>query len=245
MPPINSLPWYDRFFRHEYLKFDEHPETDLEIEFLLRTLKFKSDTRILDIGCGYGRHALPISQKGYSVFGIDRSPVMLSAAQSKNANRNLRLLLSDMRSLPFSNAFHIALSLFSSFGYFQDEDENFQVLQQISSSLLPGGQFLIETANRDFIVRHLVPTQVYRPQDLVLIEERTFDAATSRSQVDITILQNGEETRLNHSIRLYTYTELQMLLAAAGLVSIAVWGDYRGNAYTYDSPQMITLAEKL
>ena len=80
---------------------------------------------------------------------------------------------------------------------------------------------------------------------MLLIEERQFNALTSRSLVDVTVMQNGEETKLHHSIRLYTFTELQMLLAAADLAPVSVWGDFHGGDYTCDSPQMIILAEKL
>jgi len=206
-----------------------------------------SDARFLDVGCGYGRHLLPIDRKGYDITGVDRSGVMLARARgaAKKAKQDIRLVRADMRELPFTSAFDYCISLFSSFGYFDSEDENFQVLRSISDALFPGGRFLIETANRDFVVRHLVPTQVYRPEGMLLIEERQFSARTSRSLVNVTVMQNGEETQLHHSIRLYTFTELQMLLAAADLAPVSVWGDFHGGEYTCDSPQMIILAEKL
>ena len=240
------LPWYDRFFRHEYLTFDEHPDTDVEIDFLLDALRPEADARFLDVGCGYGRHAIPLAQKGYRTVGIDRSPAMLDAARraAVQADLCIPLVRADMRTLPFCETFDIALSLFSSFGYFDAEDDNFRALQSIADALAPGGRFLIETANRDFVVRHFSPVQVYRPEGMLLIEERQFDPISSRSRVDVTVIREGKETRLHHSIRLYTFTELEMLLAAAGLTPIAVWGDFQGDDYTCDSPHMIVLSEK-
>ncbi len=239
-------PWYDRFFSHEYLAFDEHPHTDLEIEFLLQFLDLEQDLRILDVGCGYGRHLIPLAQEGFSVTGIDRSPVMLSTAHNtaQNAGLTLPLVRADMRALPFVETFDTCLSLFSSFGYFDTEDENFRVLPNIADALVPGGQFLLETVNRDFVVRHLIPTQVYRPEGMFLVEERQFDPISSRSRVDVTVFQNNEQTHLYHSIRLYSFTELEMLLTAVGLVPNAVWGDFHGNEYTCNTPHMIVLAEK-
>ena len=119
------------------------------------------------------------------------------------------------------------------------------MLKSISNALLPGGKFLIETANRDFVVRHLVTTQIYRPEGMLLIEERQFNGLSSRSKVDVTVIQDSRQTLLHHSIRLYTFTELQMLLAAADLAPVSVWGDFQGGEYTCDSPQMIVLAERL
>ena len=149
-----------------------------------------------------------------------------------------------MRALPFCEAFDIALSLFSSFGYFDAEDNNFRTLRNIADALTPGGRFLIETANRDFVVRHFTPAQVYRPEGMLLIEERQFDPISGRSRVDVTVIREGEETHLYHSVRLYAFTELEMLLTAAGLVPAAVWGSFRGDGYTCDSPRMIVLSEK-
>jgi len=241
-----AIPWYDRFFRHEYLVFDAHPNTDREIAFLLEAMRPEADARILDVGCGYGRHMIPLAQEGFFAVGLDRSPVMLSAARQKaaEARRPPVFLRADMRAIPFVDAFDIALSLFSSLGYFEAEDDNFRVLQNIAAALVPDGQLLIETVNRDFVVRHLVPTQVYRPPGMLLIEERQFDLVTSRSRVDVTVIQNGSETHLHHTIRLYTFTELEMLLSAAGLVPRGVWGDFQGGDYTCDAPHMIVLAEK-
>lgn len=235
-------PWYDRFFRQEYLAFDEHPDTDLEVEFLVRTLRLESAARILDVGCGYGRHILPLFRKGYAVVGIDRSPVMLTAA--RRAADDLLLVRADMRALPFHRQFDIALSLFTSFGYFDSEDDNFRVLKGIADSLVQGGRFLIETANRDFVVRHSVPVQVYRPAGMLLIEERQFDPVSGRSRVDVTVVRKGRQTHLFHSIRLYAYTELEMLLVAAGLVPLDIWGSFHGSDYTCDSSHMIVMAQK-
>ena len=238
--------WYDRFFSHEYLAFDEHPHTHLEVDFLIQTLDLTPQDHILDIACGYGRHMIPLAQQKYRITGMDRSPVMLQEARTRACGLKSppSFLRADMRDLPFFETFDIALNLFSSFGYFEEEDENFRVLQNISDALVPGGLFLIETVNRDYVVRHNSPTQVYRPNNLLLIEERTFDPLTSRSRVDVTVLQNGHETRLHHSIRLYTATELHMLLTASGLIPTAVWGDFTGGDFTCDSPHMIILSKK-
>ena len=239
--PGQNQQWYDRFFRHEYLTFDEHPETALELDFIQQALILKPETRVLDLCCGYGRHTIPLSEHSH-VIGLDRSPVMLDQAL---ASGGTRLIRGDMRHLPFpAERFEVILSLFSSFGYFDDENENYRVLQSISESLMPGGRFLVETVNREFVVRHSVPQQVYRPGDMTLIEERSFDPISSRTHVDVTVFEDGRETRLHHSIRIYAFTEFEMLLESVGLQTVNVWGDFRGSDYTCDSTQMIILAER-
>ena len=79
---------------------------------------------------------------------------------------------------------------------------------------------------------------------MLLIEEREFDPVAGRSHVDVTVIQDGKETRLHHSVRVYTFTELDMLLSAVGLNTKGVWGDFHGNDYTCDSRHTIALAER-
>ena len=98
-----DLPWYDRFFGPEYLRFDEHPDTALQVDFILNALSPEPGDTILDVACGYGRHSLPLAAKGHRVIGVDRSPVMLEAARlSSPLDDDLRprWIRGDMRSLP-------------------------------------------------------------------------------------------------------------------------------------------------
>ena len=235
--------WYDRFFRHEYLVFDDHPETALEVEFIQQALLLTRENRVLDLCCGYGRHSIPLS-KHCNITGLDRSDVMLGKASSE-AKGSASFTRGDMRALPFqSETFDSVVSLFSSFGYFDDESENYRVLQGISEALAPGGRLLIETVNREFVVRHSAPQQVYRPENMTLIEERSFDPVSSRTRVDVTVFEEGRETNLHHSIRIYAFTELEMLLQSVGLQTTNVWGNYKGSDFTVDSTHMIVLAEK-
>ena len=99
--------WYDRFFRDEYLRFDDHPETDVEAAFISRTLDLSFEDRLLDLACGYGRHTIPLAHTA-SVVGLDRSPTMLDAAHERvrliGTDRTPDFIRGDMRDLPFHDA---------------------------------------------------------------------------------------------------------------------------------------------
>jgi ubiquinone/menaquinone biosynthesis C-methylase UbiE len=246
---VDHPPWYDRFFQHEYLSFDEHPGTQREVDFLVEVLRLSRGAHLLDLCCGYGRHAIPLSKNDLNVTGVDRSPVMLKraserATEDEGTSGNPDFVRADMSRLPFTSPFDAVISMFSSFGYFEDDDDNFRVLRQVSEVLKPDGLFLLETANREYVVRHFNPVQVYHPKGDLLIEERAFDVVSSRSHVNVTLISEGRETRLRHSIRLYTVSELEMLLEAVGLVAEEVWGDFTGADFTWDSPHMILLARR-
>ena len=80
---------------------------------------------------------------------------------------------------------------------------------------------------------------------MTLIEERTFDPLSSRTHVDVTVFEEGRQTHLHHSIRIYAFTELEILLESVGLRTVSVWGDFRGGDYTVDSAHMIVLSERV
>lgn len=243
----SQTAWYKRFFQKEYLAFDTHPHTPLEVDFIADTLQLPQGSHLLDLGCGYGRHAMPLAEKGFRVTGLDLSTDLLQETTDHPLfqSANLSFIRGDVRHFPFSRPFDAILNLFSSFGYFDDENENFLVLQNVAQALKPDGLFFLETANRDFIIAHNPPVQIYRPPNMTLIEERTFDSLTSQSVVHVTIIQDGQETHLEHMIRLYTATEMDMLLASVGLQTIGIWGDYHGSAFSTDTPNLIMLAQKV
>ncbi|MFH1007883.1 MAG: class I SAM-dependent methyltransferase [Candidatus Latescibacterota bacterium] len=240
------MAWFQDFFGEDYLKFDRHEDTAQEVDFVERELDLPHGSALLDLCCGYGRHAIELARRGVRVTGYDLSSVMLTRAQknAKQAGVGVQWQAGDVRALDFEETFDGIISMFTSFGYFEDEDENFRVLGAVGRALKPGGRFLIETVNRDFIVRHFVPRVWFREGEMTVLEERAFDPISSRSRVDVTVIEAGKEKRLEHSVRVYSYTEMEMLLAASGLRTLEVFGDFDGSAYTWDEPRMIVLAEK-
>jgi len=240
------VEWFKRFFGEEYLKFDCHEDTCGEVGFVEQALALRQGERVLDLCCGYGRHAVELAKRGYRVFGYDLSAVLLSNACQAAGSEKVRVswCRGDMRQLPYQAGFDAVISMFTSVGYFEDEADNFRVLQNIGDVLSPGGRFLIDTVNRDFVVRHFRPLGWHRSSGVLVLERRRFDAVRSRSNVDVTAIDKKGETPLFHSVRLYGFTELEMLLASAGLETQAVFGGFEGEEYTWDSERMIVVGEK-
>ena len=240
------MAWFQDFFGEEYLRFDRHEETPQEVDFIERILDLPCGSPLLDLCCGCGRHAIELARRGYRVTGYDLSPVMLAHAQknAKQAGMEVTWIEGDMRALEFEGEFDGIINMFTSFGYFEEEDTNFRVLQAVGAALKPEGRFLIETVNRDFIVRHFLSRVWFRAGEMTVLEQRTFDPISSRSLVDVTVIEDGREKCFQHSVRVYSYTEMEMLLAASGLRTEEVFGNFDGSAYTWDEPRMIVLAEK-
>lgn len=241
------MEWFEEFFSYDYLRFDQHPETSQEVDFIEEALALAPEARILDLCCGYGRHAIELAERGYDVTGYDLSSVLLGRAWTDAVahKASVHWIRGDVRDLEFEGTHDAVISMFTSIGYFEDEMANFDVLKRIARALVPGGRVLIETVNRDFVIHHFQPQEWFKiDEDLWVLEKRAFDLIESRSDVEVTVLDKGKKKEFRHSVRVYSFTEIQLILASLGLATNGVWGGFDGEDYTWDSPRMIVMATR-
>ncbi|MEE2708119.1 MAG: class I SAM-dependent methyltransferase [Gemmatimonadota bacterium] len=234
--------WFESYFNEDYYRADRHEDTDLEVEGISLLLGPPKDTTVLDLGCGYGRHSLKLSELGYRMVGYDLSPILLRRAAG--GNPNIGWIRGDVRSLPFRNKFDGMISMFNAFGYFEDETDNYIVLQEVEAVLRPGGRLIVQLVNRDFLVRKFVEEEIRREDGLLVLEERAFDAVSSRVLTVTTVIEGTEQRRYESSIRVYTLSELDMLMSAAGLKIREVYGGLDQRLFDWDTNQLIIIAEK-
>jgi SAM-dependent methyltransferase len=157
---MSTMAWYREWFGEEYLGLYSHrdeQEAEAHIDFVERVLGEPRPRAVLDLACGAGRHTAVLRRRGYRTLGVDLSLTLLAHA------RRLPRVAGDMRCLPFAaGAFDWVLNFFTSFGYFETERENFQVLEEIVRVLAPCGRFLIDIMNTANTLRHLQPREVQR-----------------------------------------------------------------------------------
>jgi ubiquinone/menaquinone biosynthesis C-methylase UbiE len=245
-----TMPWWDIYFNELYLRMFETiltPErTAQEVAGIMTMLDLRPGSRILDLCCGQGRHAVPLTQAGYRMTGLDRSVYLLGQAKSAadTAGVEVQWVRGDMRQLPWREQFDACLSLFSAFGYFEDDAENELVLHQVASALKPGGAFLLDVANRDYCLLRLWPNTWQRLGQAAILEETTFDPLTSRFTTTFTWVDKGKYESLTHLVRHYTAPELTGMLKRAGLVPVAYYGGFEGEEFDLYSSRLIVIAEK-
>jgi SAM-dependent methyltransferase len=248
---MSDIPWYEAFFGEDYLRvyapFLPPEKTARDVEGILRLLTIAPGSALLDLCCGYGRHAIPLSQRGYHVTGLDLSEVLLHHAQldAEKQGAHLTFVHSDMRTIPFENEFAAIINIFTSFGYLETEQEDQAVLQQVARALRPNGLFLLETVYQPRVLRAFTPHGIIRYQNgMIVLEERHIDLVKSRNEVRVTVLTpDGKRREYTQSMRIYTLTELIRMLAAVGLNVEAYYGDLDGSTLTLDS-RLVILARK-
>jgi len=245
--------WYSQIFNEDYLRTipkSEPRQTRREARFIIDQLGLEPGARVLDLACGTGRHTIELAKKGYDMVGLDYSMVMLKCAlaNAQASKQIIKFIHGDMQKLSFKAIFDAVYCVQTSFGYF-DDLRNFKVLQGIFRALKPGGVFLIEVTNRDFIVDDLPLRLWWKGKDCKLLEEidlehRTGVLKVKRSFVFDDMSRAPWEQNIN--IRLYTSNELRALLMRAGFNVVELSGDYShpGAYFGATSPRIIYVAEK-
>ncbi|MFQ5708405.1 MAG: methyltransferase domain-containing protein [bacterium] len=243
------MTWYKDWFGQDYLKVYPHrdeQEAKKQVDFVEKIVPLQSAQRILDLGCGSGRHALELTRRGHHITCLDLSSVLLRLAREKSGGDDccIRFVQADMRYIPFSNAFDVILSFFTTFGYFRKDSENLQTLVSIQEALTPGGKFLQDYLNKTFVVENLIPFDSRQANGFEIIQERRYNRSEERIEKKITLKENGKTREYFESVRLYTLEEMKQLLRQTKLNLECTFGDFDGSPFTKESPRLILVGRK-
>jgi len=222
---------------------DERSEA--EVASLLKLLELDTPMRILDLACGFGRHANRLAALGHSVTGVDLMPGFLEIARRNAAELGAQVVYrqGDMRLINFAEEFDRVVLLFTSFGYFEDE-ENAQVARNIERALKPGGLLGFDIPNRDVTIEVLLGCTVVEKEGNLMVNRGSFDLRTGRWHNQRIIIRDGARKDKPFSIRLYNATEIRDLLVRAGLEVQAIHGGWDARPLSEDSRQMVVVARK-
>lgn len=256
-PPIaketksRGKPWFVDLFDEDYLRtlpFLTPQATQAEAEFVIDSMGLQPGAQVLDVGCGYGRHAMELAARGFHVVGMDLSTPLLVRGGEEAMRRGLEInfVRGDMRELDFDSQFDGAYCMFSTFGYFDDET-NKKTIANIARALKPGGRVMIEILNRDYVIADL-PTRVWwEGEGCVVLEEVELNYFSSRIQVNRSVVfDDGRQLEQEISVRAYSLHEVGKLMHAAGFRVLEVSGGYhtRGRFFGNQSRHIIVLAER-
>ncbi len=250
-----SSEWYKHAFRFDYLRVYPHrndEEARRQIDFLMRTIYCPAPQDVFDLGCGDGRHAVELAKRGYRVTGLDLSEELLARARSRNEELDLGIhfVRGDMREISYEKAFDLLVNFFTSFGYFDRDEENARVLTAVSQALRPGGQFLMDYLNREYVIHSLVPhdrkmlgqTKVEQTRWITGDPDNPGDHVRINKRVT---LEDEQGTRTyDESVRMYTLDELHAMLTKAGLSVSQTFGDFDGRSIAEDTPRVILIGKK-
>ncbi len=240
--------WYkDWFSSEEYFNVYNHRdlnEAHLFCNLILRETQPKKDALILDAACGFGRHALFFASKGYNVIGFDLSKLFLNKARNEAAKSSLdiKLICADIRNVCFKTRFDLILNLFTSFGYFESDEENFSFIQRSYNFLNNDGWFVFDYLNKTYLEKNLKTETIRKINGLVITEKRSF--RDNRVIKKIEIKEGNNFKTFYESVKLYSSNTLIKKFEQFGYKLVNLYGDYSGSSYSDNSPRLIMFFKK-
>jgi SAM-dependent methyltransferase len=217
-----------------------------EIDFILGITGIKRSDRILDIGCGAGRHSIELAHRGYDVLGIDPSEVMIAAAKERAAEERVNPDFRQMRGedLDFDSQFDLSLCLFTTLGQVNDQEDNRLLLLNAFRSLRSGGHFIVELQQPDWVEAHLKTEERLGSGESYVDVERDYDKTNKLvTEVFTRISPSGKRVYMLR-YRLFNQDEIRQLLEWTGFGKINFYDGYEQTALKVDSPAMVIDAVK-
>jgi len=244
--------WFEKWFSSKfYLELYQHrDEEDARwiINLLQRSIPVNTRSSVLDIACGSGRHSLELARRGFDVTGFDLSKFLISEAkkglkESKEKDLKVNFLIKDMRYFNFKNSFDIAVNIFTSFGYFDNDEENFSVIRNVSDSLKSGGYFVFDFLNKRYLEDNLISITKQKHGSTSVIQRRKIEDGFVKKI--ITISEGDKILEFNETLRLYSLIEFKKAFEGYGLMIRNLFGDYFGNKFhRTKSQRLIIIAKK-
>jgi 2-polyprenyl-3-methyl-5-hydroxy-6-metoxy-1,4-benzoquinol methylase len=247
----NAREWFEEWFDHPlYLKVYHHrdaEEADRCVRAILALTGIdparKLAPTVLDVACGAGRHAHAFARAGLSVTANDLSPFLLDQARELASAEGLDIEFSrqDMRTIRFDRRFDLVAQLFSSFGYFESDDEDRAVIKSIAKLIEPNGWYVLDLINPSQLKHSFKPRTERSAGTLSITEERTLSERHVTKKITLKE-ENGKMHSFSESVRLYSLDEAVTLLESGGFHIERIIGDYDGNAFDpAASPRMMLL----
>jgi len=243
------MTWYKDWFNSKnYLRVYSHrnqEEAERLVDLIAKILNLPANSSVLDMACGAGRHAVTFAKMGYKVTAVDLSHLLISEAK-KNADQEgveLDFVLCDILEFETNKKFDLTVNLFTSIGYFDNDEENYAVIKKAYNLLKSGGYFVLDYFNKEFLLKNLISMTVFSENGLKIIQNRSIEG--TRIVKKITIANNDSSEEFNESVRLYSFEEIINYIKKAGFTIVKQYGDYFGNNFESESsPRLIIFAMK-
>ena len=243
--------WFDNdsFWRELYhFMFPEQRFTaaDEQVTDALALTK-PSGKSVLDLCCGPGRCSIALAKRGFSVTGVDRTKFLLDKARARARAEKVQIewVQSDMRDFVRADSFALALSMFTSFGYFDDKGEDLLVLRNMFTSLQSGGACLIEVLGKEHLAKIFQPTiSNVLPDGTLMVERHEIFDDWTRVRNEWLLIKNSTVKRFKFHHTVYSGLELRDLLERAGFVDVKLYGSLKGDEYAPDAERLVAVARK-
>lgn len=237
------------FDADEYLYFMEdslrEENTEAQVAFMEKHLELRPGMKIVDLGCGHGRHVVELASRGYECVGVDLVEGFLELARKNAEARGVKptFVRGDMGSFGSEYTFDRAICLFDAFGFF-DDAHAINTLLCVHRALEDGGLFLLDLRTREWMTRIPPVAVLDKGNGDLMIDRHHFDIATGRFVDRRTYVREGKQREVMFSVRLYAFTEIRLILQSVGFEVLAAFGGFDGSPISALKSRTLVLAKK-
>lgn len=230
--------WFNTSYYHLLYKNRDASEAKKFMDNLTQHLSLQEDETIMDLACGKGRHSTYLNSLGYQVTGVDLSENSINAAKEFENDR-LKFAVHDMTQ-EYSEQFNAVFNLFTSFGYFEKEEDNLKTIKAIKSNLKEHGFGVIDFLNVDFVLDNLVASEVKQVEHIEFHIKRYLKDGFIHK--DISFSDEGKDFNFTERVKAVRLKDFENYFEAAGLTLLEVYGDFNLNKYqSKSSPRLIMI----
>lgn len=230
--------WFDTPYYHILYKERDEAEAQHFMDNLTHYLNLPEDAKILDLACGKGRHSMYLNTLGFDVTGADLSENSIAEA-SAAANEKLHFKVHDMR-IPFEEKFDAVFNLFTSFGYFENDEDNLTTLKAIHDSLSEYGFAVIDFMNTNYVINNLVPEEIKTVEGIDFHIKRYVKDHHIYKEIDFE--DKGKKFHFTEKVKALTLSDFEQMMEEAGIYLLDVFGDYKlRKFYKNDSERLIMI----
>ncbi|KIA86356.1 bifunctional 2-polyprenyl-6-hydroxyphenol methylase/3-demethylubiquinol 3-O-methyltransferase UbiG [Flavobacterium sp. AED] len=231
-PPTENQPkstenwytsWFDSPYYHILYKERNYREAQVFMDNLTHYLNLPEKAKVLDLACGKGRHSIYLNQLGFDVLGADLSENSIAEA-SKNTNETLHFKVHDMRE-PFEEKYDAIFNLFTSFGYFENDEDNLTTLKAIKESLSEYGFAVIDFMNVAHVLETLVPEETKTVEGIDFHIKRYLKDGHIYKEIDFE--DKGQKFHFTEKVKALTLKDFEELMEEAGIYLLDIFGDYK------------------
>lgn len=234
--------WFDSPFYHILYKNRNDDEARFFIDNLTTYLQPKSEDTFLDLACGKGRHSIYLHSKGLKTYGCDLSPQSIAYAK-KYETKNLHFFEHDMRQNITFPTFQFVLNLFTSFGYFEDKNDNLKTLLAIANALVKDGILVIDFFNSNYILSNLVPSETKNIDNISFNITKIVENGYIKKNIDFNF--DNQEYHFTEKVQALTLQDFEWLLEKANFKIKDIFGGYGLEKFDLqNSKRLILVAQK-
>lgn len=204
-------------------------------------------SEVLDFCCGPGRHSLAFARQGLRVTGVDRTASYLDRGRDRAQDEGLDIefVQGDVRQFRREGAFDYAVSLFTSFGYFENPSDDRVLLQNVFASLRPGGTLLMDMSGKEIVARAFTTRSWSEPElGLYFLEERHPSEGWEYIDNRWVLIRDGEVREQRYRIRIYSGVELKAVMMSVGFTRVDLYGTLDGARYDHTARRMVAVGTK-